>query len=146
MPAHQHQPAPRHQPQAVEYVVKRATTDGGVSVHVALDCGHGRGLDARHDLRRHSMDGWNVGYEGAGCAQLSLALLADALEDDDLAQDLYQTYKRQVIARIPQDFTVWRTTPDEIKGWAEKALLERAAKRGLPPADALDVWADQLGE
>lgn len=146
MPAHQPHRNGRSTEPAVEYVFKRATEDGGVSAHVLTESGRHRGLDPRFDLRRHSMDGYNVGYEGAGCAQLSLALLADALQNDDLAQDLYQTYKRQVIAKIPQDFRVHRIARVDIEQWAETALIARAAKRGLPHADALDVWADQLRE
>ena len=42
---------------------------------------------------KHSPTGFEWGYVGSGPAQLSLALLADALGDDERAQDLYQQFK-----------------------------------------------------
>jgi hypothetical protein len=144
VPAHQRHPH-RTDP-AVEYVARRATEDGGVSVHVLTACGHQRGLDPRFDLRRHSPDGFQMSYAGSGPAQLALALLADALGNDDLAQDLYQKFKAQVVANVPHDLPEWRITRQAIKDWADRTLADRAAARGLPPPEALDVWADQLGE
>lgn len=62
-------------------------------------------LDPRLDLRRHSPTGLEWGYCGSGPAQLALALLADHLQDDDLALELYQDFKRCVIARIERDMS-----------------------------------------
>ena len=62
----------------------------------------GRPLDPRFDLRRHA-DGLNFGYAGSGPAQLSLALLADALGDDDRARRNYQDFKRKHVARWEGD-------------------------------------------
>jgi hypothetical protein len=130
----------------VTYVAKRATEDGGVSVHVLLGCGHTRGLDPRFDLRRHSPTGFQMGYAGSGPAQLALALLADALGNDDLAQDLYQTFKSKVVAAVPREEEEWRITREQIREWAEQILSDRTRDRGLPPSDALDRWADRLEE
>lgn len=58
-------------------------------------------LDPRLDLANHSPTGFSWGYEGSGPAQLSLALLADALEDDERALKLYQPFKTAYIAKIP---------------------------------------------
>ena len=58
-------------------------------------------LDPRLDLANHSPTGLSWGYEGSGPAQLSLALLADTLEDDERALKLYQPFKAAYIARIP---------------------------------------------
>lgn len=58
-------------------------------------------LDPRLDLANHSPTGLSWGYVGSGPAQLSLALLADALEDDERALKLYQPFQRAYIARIP---------------------------------------------
>ena len=147
MAAQQHQPRRDRQPEpAVEYVFKRATEDGGVSAHVLTESGRHRGLDPRFDLRRHSPSGMELGYAGSGPAQTSLALLCDALGNDDLAQDLYQKFKFQVVANVPRDLPEWRISRQAVKDWAEQVLADRARVRGLPPADALDVWADQIGE
>lgn len=59
-------------------------------------------LRKRLDPWNHSPDGFEVGY-GSGPAQLALAILADALGDDDLAIRLHQKYKWEVIAKLPKD-------------------------------------------
>jgi hypothetical protein len=81
----------------------------------------GRPLDLRHDLRNHSPDGAEWGYGGSGPAQLALALLADATDDDELAQTHYQRFKREVIAGFERDrFLI---TQAEIRCWIA-AILE----------------------
>jgi len=82
------------------YVGER--TNQGCEVMV-LDAGHAGGgylLDPRLDLRNHSPTGFSWGYSGSGPAQLSLALLADALGDDRKAQEHYQEFKRRIIAPL----------------------------------------------
>ena len=71
-----------------------------------------RELKPRHDLRNHSPTGFNWGYGGSGPAQLALALLADALDDDDRALAVYQDYKWRVIARL--DNAGWALTDAEV--------------------------------
>jgi len=58
-------------------------------------------LEPRYDLRNHSPTGFAWGYSGSGPSQLALALLADALGDDDLALDFYQRFKDRFVARLP---------------------------------------------
>ena len=80
-------------------------TPGGACEVLVLDRnapGGGYPLDPRFDLRRHA-DGLNFGYAGSGPAQLSLALLADALGDDGRAIRSYQDFKRRVVARWEGD-------------------------------------------
>ncbi len=80
-----------------------------------------RPLDLRHDLRNHSPDGAEWGYGGSGPAQLALALLADATGDDELAQNHYQRFKREVVAGFQRDrFLI---TQAEIRCWIA-AILE----------------------
>jgi len=75
-------------------------TEKGVEV-IVLDAEGGQEpLDPRYDPRKHSMDGFNFGYGGSGPAQLSLALLADVLCDDEKAQRFYQDFKFKVVARL----------------------------------------------
>lgn len=81
-------------------------------------------LPPRHDLRNHSPDGFNWSYNGSGPAQLSLALLADALGDDDRAQDTYQRFKFKVVSRIEDD--QFELTEEEIK----QTVVTLEAERG----------------
>ena len=55
-------------------------------------------LPLRLDLFNHSPIGFSWGYGGSGPAQLALALLADALGDDDRAIRLHQGFKFRVVA------------------------------------------------
>jgi hypothetical protein len=72
-------------------------------------------LPARTDLRNHSRDGFQWGYGGSGPAQLALALLCDALNDETEAQDLYQDFKWAVIAKIKEDN--WQMPVEVILQW-----------------------------
>ena len=84
----------------------------------------GRPLRKRLDLRRHSPSGFGWGYGGSGPAQLSLALLADFLEDDEAAQRAYQGFKFEVVGRLPQE-APWTLTGRQIA--ASKAVRELVA-------------------
>lgn len=85
------------------------TADGDRRVTVIpTDKSKQRDLKPRHDLRNHSPTGFNWGYGGSGPAQLALALLADALNDDERALAVYQDYKWRVIARL--DNAGWELT------------------------------------
>lgn len=79
-----------------------------------------RRLDARHDLRNHSPDGFSWGYMGSGPAQLALALLADATGSDTLAEEQHQHFKRAVVGVRHAD--VWTITDEWIKGWLHGRL------------------------
>ncbi len=67
------------------------------------DRGQVHSLDPRLDLRNHSPDGFALGYAGSGPAQLALAILCDALGDDERATRLYQRFKDAVIAGLDRD-------------------------------------------
>jgi len=82
-----------------------------------------RGLAPRYDLRRHSPDGFNWSYSGSGPAQLALALLADALADDEVAVALYQEFKREFVARWPDRWQADRAT---LRLWAAGRRAARA--------------------
>lgn len=68
-----------------------------------------RPLDPRFDLRRHSPAGFGGGYAGSGPSQLGLALLADALDDDARALQLYLRFSCRVVAIFPQRWTITRS-------------------------------------
>ena len=71
-----------------------------------------RPLRFRRDLRCHSPAEFEWGYGGSGPAQLALAILADHLENDEEALNLYQRFKWQVIAELPRHH--WTLTSQEI--------------------------------
>lgn len=83
----------------MEVKTYRAPSNGtNVIVH---EHGHvQRNLKPRRDLR-HYANGFEWGKLSRGCKQLSLALLCDALGDDERALDLYEQYATDVIAKLP---------------------------------------------
>lgn len=66
--------------------------------HVMVD---GDPLDWRTDLVNHSPNGFEWGYCGSGPAQLALAIVAHAT-DDETAWKHYQDFKRLVVSRLPR--------------------------------------------
>lgn len=84
-------------------------------------------LDPRHDLRNHSPNGFQWGYGGSGPAQLALALLADALNDDARALRHYQTFKAARIASITGD--TWEMTVGGILAEVERYEEAEACPR-----------------
>jgi hypothetical protein len=91
-------------------------TEDGI-VEVTVD---GRPLDPRFDLRRHSPTGFEFGYGGSGPSQLALAILADALGDDEQAQQHYQRFKREKISRLEE--SPWVITQEEVRRWIDRLL------------------------
>lgn len=73
-----------------------------------------RELPLRLDLSNHSPTGFEWGYGGSGPAQLALAILADALGDDQRALRLYQHFKWEVVANLARD-----------RAWGLDSLLVR---------------------
>lgn len=68
-------------------------------------------LPLRHDVRMHA-DGFNWGFNGGGARQLSLALLCDALDDTDRAQELSQHFKMRVLVHVVAD--EWTLTEEAV--------------------------------
>ena len=87
------------------------TYAGGRSLAGAVVTVDGAPLDPRHDLRRLSPTGFEWTYEGAGPAQLALALLADHLGDDRQALALHERFMRSVVAQLDN---AWRLTSSDI--------------------------------
>ena len=86
-------------------------------------------MDLRLDLRNHSPSGFEWGYAGSGPAQLSLALAADVLADDDQAQAIYQDLKFKVIGRLPH--VQWTLTEDQLRQAIQQ--IQQQASQGLTP-------------
>ena len=87
------------------------TYRGGRSLDGAQVTVDGRPLDPRYDLKLLSSTGFEWTYEGAGPAQLALALLADHLGDDRRAVQLYDAFMRTVIADLDNS---WELTSADI--------------------------------
>lgn len=85
------------------------------AVVVAREPGSTYPLSPRYDLRNHSPDGFQWGYCGSGPAQLALAILADAT-DDETALRLYQLFKVQRVAAIPQQ-SRWQLSRADVIAW-----------------------------
>jgi hypothetical protein len=83
-------------------------------------------LNPRLDLARHSPDGFEWGYHGSGPAQLALAILADALNNDRRALSLYQQFKREAIAVQPRDRD-WELSHADVIQMVQE--MERDAER-----------------
>jgi hypothetical protein len=95
-----------------------------------------RPLPLRLDLFNHSPTGFGWGYQGSGPAQLALALLADALGDDDLAVRLHQAFKFKVVACWPEGERWW-ITADQIAAVVkliEQEIAQAANDGGQPQA------------
>ena len=108
----------------------RTDSPDEASIRITVDGGP---LNMRNDIRNHSPDGGNWGYAGSGPAQLSLAILADATGDDELAQGLYQRFKREFIAGIDRD--VFLITQAEVRCWVA-AILVAEPPDDTPSPDA----------
>lgn len=70
-------------------------------------------LNPRFDLANHSPDGFAWGYAGSGPAQLALAILAHA-SDDETAKKYYQAFKFAKIVRLQGNWTI---SALEVKDW-----------------------------
>ena len=71
-----------------------------------------RPLDERRDLKQLSNGGFEWTYEGAGPAQLALAILADCLGDDGRALALYEAFMSKVVANLDND---WELSAEEVE-------------------------------
>jgi len=66
-------------------------------------------LAVRADLRKHSSAfAWGLSAH-PGCAQLALALLADALGDDAGAMRLQEAFRCRVVELLPERWTITRS-------------------------------------
>jgi hypothetical protein len=85
--------------------------EGGRSLAGAVVTVDGKPLPPRYDLKKLSPAGFEWTYEGAGPAQLALALLADHLGDDQKALQHHEAFMRDVIVDLDN---AWRLTSADI--------------------------------
>lgn len=102
----------------------RRTKDG---VLVTVD---GRPLKPRHDLHNHSPDGFEWGFRGSGPAQLALAIVADHLGDDRRALAIYQSFKFNVVADLPE--RGWALSSDEVQAALDGICRQNLDDGGAP--------------
>jgi hypothetical protein len=65
-----------------------------------------RPLDPRFDLRKHSPPGL---APGDSAVQLALALLADALDNDERALHLHEDFNCRMVTLFPKRWTITRS-------------------------------------
>jgi len=88
----------------------------GEACSVTVD---GDSLDCRYDLLSASPSGFEWGYGGSGPAQLAIAILAHAY-DDEFAQEYHQQFKRDVVAELPEDS--WTLTKADLNEWRREVI------------------------
>jgi hypothetical protein len=66
-------------------------------------------LDPRFDLHRHPAANFTWGGDGPGQKQLALALLANALGDDERALRFHLDFNRSVVSIFPDRWTITQT-------------------------------------
>jgi hypothetical protein len=92
----------------------------GEACSVTVD---GDSLDCRYDLLSASPSGFEYGYGGSGPAQLAIAMLAHAF-DDEFAKRHYQQFKREVVAELPE--SGWKLTKQDLDEWREVSVDGKA--------------------
>ena len=78
----------------------KRTIDGLV---VTVD---GRPLDERYEVKSFTRYGFEWTYEGDSPQQLSLAILADHLDDDARALALSEAFMKRIVANLDNDWTL----------------------------------------
>lgn len=76
----------------------------------------GEPLNIRYDLLSASPSGFEWGYGGSGPAQLAIAILAHAY-NDQFAGEHYQRFKREVVSELPDEG--WTLTKRDLDEWRE---------------------------
>ena len=87
---------------------------GSCVVTVEADGKPEHALNPRLDLAKHSPTGFEWGYSGSGPAQLALALLCDALVDDERAIALYQRFKFAWVCSLRR-YEPWLVTDAQVR-------------------------------
>jgi len=95
---------------------RNPTAPVGEEVEVTAD---GEQLAKRYDLLSASPTGFEFGYGGSGPAQLAIAILAHAYEDE-FACEHYQQFKREVVSELPEEG--WTVTKADLDEWREVSL------------------------
>ncbi len=84
---------------------------------------NGRALNPRLDLRNHSPEGLEWGYNGSGPAQLALAICAHALGDDIAALSIYQEFKDRCVSEWKGES--WKICKDQVLVILRQIMTDR---------------------
>ena len=99
---------------------------------IVRDGGEKRPLDPRLDLRKCSLDGfaWGKANDNAAPAhQLALALVADALRNDQRAAQLHEHFSRRVVTLLPRRWTITRS---RVLAYVDRIEAEAKIPTDLP--------------
>jgi hypothetical protein len=103
-----------------ENTVYRGRRDRAAPVSEELEVTvDGEPLAKRYDLLSASPSGFETGYNGSGPAQLAIAILAHAY-DDEFAREWYQQFKRDVVATLPENG--WTLTKADLDEWRREVI------------------------
>jgi Family of unknown function (DUF6166) len=108
---------------------------------IVRESGIRRPLDSRFDLSVHFPSGFGSGKSDDGWAQLSLALLADALGDDSRALWLHHAFNSRVVAIFPDRWTITRS-----RILAHVNMIEHQAGESDPAPTAGSMMVAAQGE
>ena len=85
-------------------------------VEIVVD---GESLDCRYDLLSASPSGFEWSYGGSGPAQLAIAILAHAY-DDEFACEHYQQFKLEIVSELPEEG--WTLTKQDLDTWVREVV------------------------
>jgi len=74
----------------------------------------GKRLDEHYEVKRFTKFGFEWTYEGESPQQLALAILFDYLGDKDRAIRLSESFMRDIVANLDND---WTLTGEQIDGY-----------------------------
>ncbi len=80
-------------------------------------------LPKRYDLLSASPSGFSWSFSGSGPAQLAIAILAHAY-DDEVAENHYQRFKCEIVSELPEDG--WTLTEQDLDAWWEVSIDGKA--------------------
>ena len=100
----------------VYHGTRDSTAPVGEECTVTVDSGL---LPHRYDLLSASPTGFEWNYRGSGPAQLAIAILAHAY-DDEFAREHYQQFKREVIANLPEKR--WTLRASDLDAWRREVV------------------------
>jgi hypothetical protein len=83
--------------------------DGQVTVRDGVVGATKRPLEPRSVLFKHREKGFARTGHGGECAQIALAILADALGDEAYAMRTHEYFGRRVVALFPDRWTITRS-------------------------------------
>jgi len=84
------------------------------------------GRPLRHIIK-HSPTGMEWGYGGSGPSDLALSILTDYLGDQSLAEQVYQEFKRDVVAQLDRNH--WWITGPYIAAWLARHGIKAPVRR-----------------